>query len=743
MFEWILSGRLWRMCVKELRETLRDRRTLFTLILMPLLVYPLLSMALQRLILTSKPNTSAGSFLVGVSDPLDVERLGATIAAGQQRIASDTYRPLRIEREPNPAPVSPSSEPLVEWKVVVDKNLDALLLERQIDLAIRIVEPENLEIRSEPNRLQPGTTRRFEVRYRLGDGNSEAAIYAFQRLLQSINERDVEALRQRSGLQREALVELAASPIGGAPSLIASIASVIPLILLLMTITGAVYPAIDLTAGERERGTMEALIATPAPRLGLLLSKYVAVVSVSTLTAVVNLTAMLVTLSIGGLGRAILGDEALPWYSLLTMLPLLFLFSLFFSAILLALCCIARSFKEAQAYLIPVMLLSIGPGVLSVLPGVRLTANMAVVPLFNMILLARDVLAGDSDWFPAMLTIGSTILYSFAAMAIAAKLFGRFAIADASDFSWKGFWFPSKIRNKVSNAGDLSIFLAFFFPIYFVATNTIGVSEEWTLANRLWIKAGLTVVLFWISPLAYAWWRGLDTTTTFRIVSGGTRSILWLPGLFLLVCSAWTIAHEIFVFSEWLGIASLRLEQIAAANETKLALQQLPLLLIWITMAIVPAISEEVFFRGFAFRSLQSSFKPGIAILLSAVLFGLFHVLAGSILAVERFLPTAALGGLLAWLAWRSNSLLPGILVHAGHNGLLFTMARYESLLKEIGWGVEDQRNLPIAWIATGIIVFILGMGYIVWISSFLTTRRPLALSGIDSSSSNETQRLG
>jgi sodium transport system permease protein len=743
MLELILSGRLWRMCVKELRETLRDRRTLFTLILMPLLVYPLLSMALQRLILTSKPNTTEESFLVGVPQQGDVERLGAAIEAGQQRIVSDAYRPLRIERERSSIPQAPSSQRLAKWKVIVDDNLNALLDERKIDLAIRIVETEIAGIQRELNSLQSGMTRRFEVQYRSGDGDSEAAVFAFQRLLQSINEKEAEELRQRLGLQRGAIVELNAHPIGRAPSLIASIASVIPLILLLMTITGAVYPAIDLTAGERERGTMEALIATPIPRFWLLLSKYVAVVTVSTLTAIINLAAMLVTLSVGGLGRAILGEEALPWYSLLSMLPLLVLFSLFFSAILLALCCIARSFKEAQAYLIPVMLLSIGPGVLSVLPGVRLTANMAIVPLFNMILLARDVLADDAAWFPTVITIGSTILYSFAVMAIAARLFGRFAVADPSDFTWQGFFRPSKVRGKAASTSELAIFLAFFFPLYFVATNTIGVSEELTLENRLWIKAGLTIALFLITPLTYAWWRGLHLTSTFRIVSGGARTILWLPGLLLLSCSAWTIAHEIFVFSEWIGIASLRLDQIAAANDTKLALQQLPLLLIWLTMAVVPAISEEVFFRGFALRCLQSIAKPSIAIFLSAVLFGLFHVLAGSILAVERFLPTAALGGLLAWLAWRSNSLLPGIVVHACHNGLLFTIARYESLLKESGWGIDDQRNLPISWIATGVIVFCAGLGYLFWTSSFLTTRRPLALSGIDSSSSNETQRQG
>src|SRR5207244_10240931 len=81
-----------------------------------------------------------------------------------------------------------------------------------------------------------------------------------------------------------------------------TLAALIPVILILMTITGAVYPAIDLTAGERERGTLEILMAAPIPRMGLLFAKYVAVLAVASLTAVVNLVMMAATLFASGLG---------------------------------------------------------------------------------------------------------------------------------------------------------------------------------------------------------------------------------------------------------------------------------------------------------------------------------------------------------------------------------------------------------------------------------------------------------
>ncbi len=159
-----------------------------------------------------------------------------------------------------------------------------------------------------------------------------------------------------------------------------SLATLIPLILILMTITGAVYPAIDLTAGERERGTLEILIAAPVPRMGLLLAKYTAVVVVSLLTATVNLAAMMITVLSIGFGPFLFGEEGLSLGIVAQIFGLLILFAVFFSAILLSVTSCARSFKEAQTYLIPLMLVSLAPGMLSMIPGLKLEGPQAVVP---------------------------------------------------------------------------------------------------------------------------------------------------------------------------------------------------------------------------------------------------------------------------------------------------------------------------------------------------------------------------
>ena len=214
------------------------------------------------------------------------------------------------------------------------------------------------------------------------------------------------AAARRSGRPAGRLASCSRSPTTQGESF--WLATLVPLVLILMTITGAVYPAIDLTAGERERGTLEALMAAPVPRLGLLFAKYVAVVTVAMLTALVNLAGMTVTVLSSGLGPVLFGERGLSLGAVVLVFGLLVLFAAFFSAVLLCVTSFARSFKEAQAYLIPLMLVSLAPGFLSVMPGLKLNAWLSVTPLANIVLLARDVLAGTCASAVGLVAVLST-----------------------------------------------------------------------------------------------------------------------------------------------------------------------------------------------------------------------------------------------------------------------------------------------------------------------------------------------
>jgi sodium transport system permease protein len=710
MRRWLLSGRWGRLCLKELRETLRDRRTLATLVLMPLLVYPLLSMTLQRLLLATSAERKLENIVVGVLHADDLDRLSDLLKFGETSLSAEAYHPLAMESE-----VSVKGRFQEAWRgMVLTASIDEAFRTQAIDLALEI----EVEEFSSPAMVKPATTYSVVAHYRPDLPRSQQAYRDLRRLLESINDAETYRLRQTVLGQSRAPVELATKAFAVRSDWLQSVAAVIPLMLLLMTITGAVYPAIDLTAGEKERGTFEAMIATPTPSLVILLSKYVAVLVVSMLTATIHLLGMYLTLSIGGIGQALFGNASLSLLAMLQIFGLMLLFSSFFSAILLGICSLARSFKEAQAYLIPVMLLSFGPGIISLLPSIQLTSNLAVVPLINILLLARDILAERSQPLTGMLVVVSSIAYSLVALVLASRLFSQ-AVPAASSARWRWpFLSPALAGPRAPTTGDLIFFLALLFPLYYITSNSLGRVSSLALPTQLGLRGLLTCLLFWVLPDLYARGVGLDRKRLFPL-AGSLAWWRWFPACLCLGSGLWVIAHEIFIVSEELGWISLRLASSEAVLRMAEELRSLPLGLVWFCLAIVPAVAEEFFFRGFVMRSLLTNCRYRAAIILSAILFGFFHVATGNVLMLERFLPTTFLGLVLGWLAWRCGSLLPGMVVHAVHNGLLFTILHYRPQLEAAGWGLDEETHLPWNLVVAGCLAVLGGLAVIRW-----TTRK-------------------
>lgn len=702
--------RLWRLSLKELKETCRDRRTIITLCLMPILVYPLLSMAMNRYLLSSGETTDA--YRIGVDSPQDGEYV------------------LRILEDPRANPpdalLQASGGNLAEFEIfdttqVTDGSqlspVEALEFGK-IDLAIEIDFEEEIGIR-----LISFT----------GDSRSQ-------------NARRV--LLERIEWQRLAVVEEIASQANsyaykpppsievvdhGEPKDMPILATIVPLVLVLMTITGAVYPAIDLTAGERERGTMEALMASPVPRFQVLLAKYVAVVAVAMLTAIANLLAMFTTLWLGGLLPLLTGGEGFPWSTMLQILALLVLFSGFFSAVLLSLTSFARSFKEAQAYLIPVMLLSITPGMLSLLPGVSLAGPLAVAPLINIVLLARELLSSTVNPAAATIAVISTIGYAGVAIAVAANLFGSDAVTRTSEQSFASILKRPKVSSLVPSPQAAAAVLALLVPIYFVLSNVLmqyltdtksimlGGAEELSMGEsaRLQVRsmtlsAIALIAVFGLVPFSVAWFCRNQLETTYRWRWPRIGSII---GAIIVGLGAWAIAHEAFVFVDWMGIGGLSEEKIEQTRKVLKAWTLVPPWVLLATLAVTPAVIEELCFRGFLFSAFRRVLTPLRTILLTSFLFALFHVLTGNALLIERFVPSFLLGIVLGAIAYRTGSVIPGMAMHFVHNGLLELVGHYHEKINFLGADFDNQTHLPLAWIVGATAIAVSG-GVLVWWST-------------------------
>lgn len=696
-------GRLLRLVRKELSEVLRDRRTVITLVLMPLLLYPLLAIAFQQVAAANLLDQARLVKDKGKEESgLPEFRIGVT-SEEQKKFATDV---LQYGEGYRNEAIKPKKEARPSLQLYVHSDLEEELKNGRIDVAL-VLQGElpmtrwvwrshtgahgNLPASTiSPLGIVAGNVIGAVIRPLLIPGGAIAGalvgdvpppLYRNQEIKATIILVPDRALSLAAGERVEQIffwfqqgmvarrmhvddpympitlahLERAVLKVPGAGTI--SLPALIPLILILMTITGAVYPAIDATAGERERGTLEMLVAAPVPRLGLLFAKYVTVVTVAMLTGVVNLVGMVVTLKFSGLeGEIIQGGLTLE--VLTQVIALLLLFALFFSALLLSITSFARSFKEAQAYLIPLMLVSLGPGIIGILPGIKLEGFVIVVPLVNIVLLGRDLFEGHMDPGAALLVVGVTLMYAGAAIALAARVFGSESVLYSEQSGWTDFFRRPDEPTETAGVPAALWCLALMIPIHYVLQGTfhlLGLIQPYEQIGAL---LALSVLLFAGVPLLAAWMGRVRLATGFGLRWPGTVNLA--AGALLGLCLWPGVLWALSLFIEE------RQSPVEVVEQLRILRSFAPVGVL--LMVIVPAIVEELFFRGFLFSALEKACPPWLTVLLTALLFGLLHVIQGGPLGTVRFWPSTGMGLLLGWTRLASGSVWPGLVLHALHN---------------------------------------------------------------------------
>lgn len=187
----------------------------------------------------------------------------------------------------------------------------------------------------------------------------------------------------------------------------------LPLFFVVMVAVGCFYPAVDATAGERERNTWETTMSLATPRMYIVASKYLVVTSFGFVAGIANLAAM--TLSMGVILKPLLGpeDAGLALRIPPGVVPLLagaaLLLAAFVAAGMLLLASFARTFKEGQAMITPFYMLILLPVVFLAVPGIQLSLPLALIPVVNIALLIREALAGTLQWQLAVVSALSAV----------------------------------------------------------------------------------------------------------------------------------------------------------------------------------------------------------------------------------------------------------------------------------------------------------------------------------------------
>jgi sodium transport system permease protein len=689
MMRWSVIRVIW---FREVRDQLRDRRTLFMILVLPLLLYPILGMAVLQFALgfVEKPRTlgivqDAGGQADFPPDPaqfrssllpplswlsLAVPGDAPTRFAGAAALARSSHDSLDFPFLVREKHLSSRYQP--EGGLVPSAGRKVVIKFLPADAADEELEANKVDaIVTAPRdfwrQVVDGHRPTLNIRVRPSDDASRQALQRLYAALEKWKKELAQVRLVRHGLGSdfdEPFVvrdpESSKRPAqAAAESIFDLMVRIFPFLLVLWSLAGALYPAVDLCAGEKERGTMETLLISPARRDEIVWGKFLTIWVFSTATALLNLVSMgLTTWQFSSqLLPETLAPAALLWCVLL-VLPL----SAFFSSISLAIGAYARSTKEGQYYLMPLFLLTMPLIFLTLAPGVRLNPFYSMVPVTGVALLLHRLLTATSldqvPWLYFVPVLAPMALYSWLALCWAIEQFHSeevlFREAERLDL---GLWIRALFREKsaLPTTGQ-----ALFCFALLLALNWLGLTVAGTEGAHSLAYVGISQLALVAAPPLF-----MAVLLTKRPAEGlGMRRplpVFWPIGLLLGACLVPLVAIP---FEETLPL----FQQVRWLRENG----EFDPGRVWIysvVLAVLPALCQEIAFRGFILKGLKSRFSLLLGCVINSLLYAVFH------LNVFQVLPAFLLGVALALLAWRCGSALPGMGLHLVHNGLLLAVA--------------------------------------------------------------------
>lgn len=718
--------------LREVRDQLRDRRTLFMVAVLPLLLYPALGIGLFQMMTTFTEQTR-NVVLIGADEIPAPELIRDhrfvknffSVPANAEKLRVITDDPASLENEELDEKARARFR---EFLAILDQERETLgrlaFVQEQLYSSLASSE-QTAEWRTEEQELRkqvtswfssapaqvlvvfpPGFQKRFqELSAQLSSGQfppsestagpqvillhnsaDDKSEIAYQRVKHALGEWEQALLTKR--LKDAGLPLSLPDPV---PSVVVDLAEadeiaanvwskIFPAILVIMAVTGAFYPAIDLGAGEKERGTMETLLISPATRTEIVLGKFLTVMLFSISTALLNLTSMgltgknMIPAMGGGASSSPIGDLAFPPFSSLIWVVLLAIpLSALFSALSLSLAMFAKSSKEGQYFLTPLLMVAMGLTMFCLNPAQEIEPFNSVLPVAGPALLLKALLLGGSSASAVLVyvvpVLVTSFMYSALALWWAIDQFQSESILfrDSERFEL-GLWLKQLLKDKEQTpsfmeAGVCFVLIALLQFIFMTSmqkspelfsnpTNMITVQLIYLIATVGVPPAMMAIMLTtrpWLSlKLRFPSWQmlALSIVLPLTLQPLSLSLLAWLDPFFPAIPAG--------------------AEQMLKAMSTI----AVPFWLTFATFAIAPAVCEELAFRGFILTGLQRSRHKWLPIVVSALLFGGIHMIP------KQQFNASLLGLVLGLLAVRSQSLIPGVIFHAIFNGTQVIAAR-------------------------------------------------------------------
>lgn len=633
--------RLRTLIKKEIMDILRDKKTLIIMVMVPLLLYP--------------------SIIIGMTLVMNVMLNSQT-----EQVHVVAYAEGGMEEE-----IVPTLERIYE--------------ENKEDLICELTFKNNEELQAEHEapghdvwlRMEEKDTGVIcaEITYASTNQDSGYAESALWEVLEIYREEVLADKLREKGLTEEFLKPVEIKSVDSATeseSMGMSLGGSIGMLLIVTILMGAFYPAVDVTTGEKERGTLETLLTLPVTNFQMIMSKYIAVSLFACVTAVLSVLALggSVAFLVFGISPELVKEfQGISAPTLLALIPLLLLTmitaALLITAVCMCFCVFAKSNKEANNYMTPVMFIIMFASMVGMIPSVELNYTMALIPLVNVSLLMKELMAQHFDFAVIGVVIAVNFAYSVIIIWLLAKLYDSENVLFQDGFqSIKIFQKRSDFeKGTVPGIGDLlmSIVVVLLLILYVGTVVSAHSVMAGTLVNQ---------VIIFVVPLAIAWYMKSNKKKLFSLKMPQKGTIV---GSVLLYAGTYCLEMAVAGFMIKLFPASAE-----STGEAFGALAESPLWIILLVMAVMPAIGEELCFRGFLFGGLKEKYGDKWAILISAIVFGAFHM------SMVKLLPTAMLGACFAYIVSASGSIYIGMILHFLNNAFSMLQLKYPDVAGKV-----------------------------------------------------------
>ena len=706
--------------MREIRDQLRDRRTLFMITILPVLLYPMLGLGIVEIMLTfseqrrnvvilnAEELPDVPAFLSNNeinadwfdSGKADADRLQVITDLPRDSDADDVAQAPMPRGRKSPDELLKNGQGIgALYQQIIDSNqkdsiqaasnpeADRLKLsnafsESGVQVLVMVPDGYSAAIASlqdeSSNAKSKAVVPALRVLRNSADDKSSVAFgrvrAALGRWESALRKDTFEKANLASELQNPASLQWVEVARGEEVS--ANVWSkIFPAMIVIMALTGAFYPAIDLGAGEKERGTMETVLISPARRIELVFGKFFTILLFSIGTALMNLISMGFTgqhmaSTMGAAMSTSAGLQFPAWTSLIWLIVLLIPLAALFSALCLALATFAKSTKEGQYYLTPLLMGIMGLTMFCLSPAVEINPFYSVIPVVNIALLLKGLLlstTGSADLLMyAIPVLGSSLLYSGLSLWWAVDLYNSEGVLfrESEKFDLRS-WFKNLTRTKepVPQFAEgvfcfIVILLLQFVAMNYMKPDLSGSSME---VGQTMMKTMVIQQLTMIACPAII--MGLILTTslraTFRLRKPPLGAIAMGAGLALLAHPLSIEMSSFLVESGFLPPPPM--EGLSRVNDILKSAEFSPWLMLTV-FALTPSICEEIAFRGFILSGLARGGRLGIAVVISSLMFGIIHMIP------QQAFNAAMLGLLLGLLAVYSRSLLPAIVFHLCNN---------------------------------------------------------------------------